>query len=146
MGENRRGCQALKDQDRGWSRARQRVGSGRGGEAERGGDTERQREPRRHPCHSACTVLGLLAVDLNLLPSLQHLPPPPASPSLTPRTSSHLCFTKPRRALKESPSSSSCLCSTRHPLLAARGRDWTPGVQPTHQGSPRLLASPRHSE
>ena len=65
---------------------RQRVGSGRGGEAERGGDTERQREPRRHPCRSACTVLGLLAVDLNLLPSLQHLPQPPASPSLTPRT------------------------------------------------------------
>ena len=67
-------------------------------------------------------------------------------PSLTPCTSSPLCFTKPRRALKESPSSSSCLCSTRHSLLATGGRDWTPGVQPTHQGSPRLPASPRPSE
>ena len=60
--------------------------------------------------------------------------------SLTPHTSSPLCFTKPRRALKESPSSSSCLHSARHPLLAAGGRDWTPGVQPTHQGS-HLLGS-----
>ena len=66
--------------------------------------------------------------------------------SLTPHTSRPLCFTKPRRALKESPGSSSCLHSARHPLLAAGGRDWTPGVQPTRQGSPRLLASPRPSE
>lgn len=61
------------------TRERQRGGSDRDGEAERGSHRE-SGEPRRHPCRSASTVLSLLAVDLNLLPSLKSLLRHPCQP------------------------------------------------------------------